>query len=131
VSSRNPINNSFLRHQEHLPLNPLPPRHQLTHAIVLRLQREEKTYLERSICPRVRLVQLLGTRKLGIMAIGELSFALPWTYLISDRFIPTRENSAHAAFQLLPEHADRNGNVNGGRKASHGQGTDADARRGG
>jgi hypothetical protein len=46
------------------------------------------------------------------------------------RFIPTRESSTHAAFQLLPDHDGRGGRSNGVRKTSQGQGTDADARRG-
>ena len=46
------------------------------------------------------------------------------------RFIPTRENSAHAAFQLMPEQGERNGGMTPGRKLNHGQGTDVDVRRG-
>lgn len=53
----------------------------------------------------------------------------PWIADIH-RFIPTRENSAHAAFQLLPETGDQYGGMTPGRKVNHGQGTDVDVRRG-
>jgi hypothetical protein len=64
-------NNNILRILRHLVLLLLPPLLVLLD-INLRLQREEKTYLEKSICLHVRLVRLLGVRKQGIMVIGEL-----------------------------------------------------------
>jgi hypothetical protein len=64
-------NNHILRILRHLVLLLLPP-HLVLLDINLRLQREERTYLEKSICLHVRRVRLLGVRKQGIMVIGEL-----------------------------------------------------------
>jgi hypothetical protein len=123
-------NNHILRILRHLVLLLLPP-HLVLLDINLPLQREERTYLEKSICLHVRLVRLLGARKQGIMVIGELpSFRIYDQTADRIRFIPTRENSAHAAFQLLPESGEQYGGTTPGRKVNHGQGTDVDVRRG-